>query len=140
MDFLPRSRRARNWTAWLGLLAMCLVVFMPLASQSLAAARVAQARIEAIEHGLCSADGQDPSAMSMHSGHEGSPGGLMVACGYCGFMAGHAALPAVPPVALVFVLLVFIAMAAMPPLLRVASGVFPSGRPRAPPVFPRLAV
>ena len=140
MDSLPRSRRARNWTAWLGLLAMCLVVLMPLASQSLAAARAAQARIEAIEHTLCSVDGQDSLAMPMHSGHESSPGGLMSACGYCDFMAGHAALPAVPPVALVLVLLVFIATAAMPPLRHIAFGAFPSGRPRAPPAFPRLAV
>jgi hypothetical protein len=140
MDSLPRSRRARRWTAWLGLLAMCLVVFAPLVSQSLMAARMGQARIQAIEHQICSADKQDAAAMPMHSSHEGAPDGSMSACGYCDFLAGHAALPAVPPVALVLVLLLLIAAVAMPPLRHIAFGAFPSGRPRAPPAFPRLAV
>jgi hypothetical protein len=139
MNSLPRSRRARNWTVWLGLLAMCLIVFAPLVSQSLAAARAGQARIEAIEHELCSADG--PDAAPMHSDHGGMQhGDPMSACGYCDFLAGHAAVPAVPPVALVLVALVLIALAPLPSLRHVAFGAFPSGRPRGPPVSPLLAV
>ena len=140
MNSLLRSRRARSWTAWLGLLAMCLVVFAPLVSQSLMAARMEQARIQAIELQLCSADKQDTATAPMHSGRDGTPDGSMSACGYCNFMAGHAALPAVPAVALVLVLLVLIAAVAMPPLRHIAFGAFPSGRPRGPPFLPRLAV
>ena len=123
---------------------MCLVVFAPLVSQSLAAARMGQlreqAQVQAIEHELCSADGQDAASMPMHADHAGVPDGQMAACGYCDFLAGHAALPWVPPVAPVLVLLVFIVAAIMPPLRHIAFGTFPSGRPRAPPVLPRLAV
>jgi hypothetical protein len=140
MDTLPRSHRARSLTAWLGLLAMCLVVFAPLISQSLMAARTEQAQIQAIEQQLCSADKQDATAMPMHAGHAGVPDGSISACSYCDFLAGHAALPTVPPAALVLVLFVLIAAVAMPPLRHIAFGAFPSGRPRAPPALPRLAV
>ncbi|MGN6579063.1 MAG: DUF2946 domain-containing protein [Bordetella sp.] len=139
MNPLLRSRRTRSRTVWLGLVAMCLVVFAPLISQTLMAARMEQARLQGIEQQLCSADGQGAAAAPLHSGHAGTPDGSMSACGYCNFLAGHAALPAVPPSALAFILLVLVAAVAMPPLRHIAFGIFPCGRPRAPPPFSRLA-
>lgn len=139
MDSLPHSRRAHSWTAWLGLLAMCLAVFAPLVSQSLTAARLEQARIQNIERQLCSIDGQGAAAAPLQSGHAATPDGSMSVCGYCNFLAGHAALPAVPPCAPVFVLLLLIAALTMPPLRHIAFGGFPSGLPRAPPSSSRLA-
>ncbi|WP_019937105.1 DUF2946 domain-containing protein [Bordetella sp. FB-8] len=138
MDSLPRSHFTRSRTAWLGLLAMCMVVFAPLVSQSLMALRMGQARIQAIEHQLCSADSQDAAAMRPHTGHTGTQDGPMSACGYCNFLAGHAALPVIPAAALALVLLMRIASVAMPAQRHIACSAFPSGRPRGPPVFPRL--
>jgi hypothetical protein len=123
---------------------MCLVVFAPLVSQSLAAVRMGQmrelAQVQAIEHELCSTDDQDATSMPMHADHSSMPDDKMAACGYCDFLAGHAALPSVPPIEPVLVLLVLIAVACMPPLRHIALGTFPSGRPRDPPLLPRLAV
>lgn len=139
MTCLPHSRRARSRTAWFGLLAMCMVVFAPLVSQTLMAARMGQARVHAIEHQLCSADSRTAADTAPHAGHAGTQHDPMSACGYCNFMAGHAALPAVPAAALALLLLVFIAVLAMPPLRHVACAAIFPGRPRAPPAFSRLA-
>ena len=119
----PRSRK--HLTAWLGLVAMWLIVLAPLVSQCLAALH----RNDPTTVALCSV--QAPTADS----HRVSLGDPLAACGYCDLLADHIALPALPPASLVFVVLV--AIAAVPSLsVRFTPlGAFPSGRPRAPPAF-----
>ncbi|MEC5404479.1 DUF2946 domain-containing protein [Paraburkholderia sp. MPAMCS5] len=128
----PRLRN--RLTAWLGLIAMWLVVFAPIVSQTLASSR-AHEPIAA----LCSAlQNPAPSAAdhagtadttAIHLSHDDAFG----ACGYCHLLQHHVAMPAVaatePPV------MVLIAGTAPPTLSTrfTPLGAFPSGRPRAPP-------
>jgi len=125
------TRIARLRTAWLGLFAMLMLVFAPLASQSLAAARAATP--QAIEAELCAVDAaHDPA---MHHMLAGSDDGMLSACGYCDLMFSHAAMPSVPPAVLTPVVLALVTPIPMPSQRYIALGAFPSGRPRAPPVF-----
>ena len=116
--------RSRKYTtAWLGLIAMWLLVFAPLVSQLLVFAH-AREPIAAI----CSAGQQSDS--SRHR-----PAAALDACGYCTLPAGQvlgpqilpAALPVVPRVAMVETPELSIYFAPF--------GVFPSGRPRDPPLL-----
>jgi hypothetical protein len=113
----PRKRL----TAWLGLIAMWLIVFAPVVSQLVVSAR-AQEPVAA----LCS------TTQPAGGGHYASADPL-AACGYCDLLASHPAMPSVPPLALT--LLVLVAFAAAPVLSTrfTPFGAFPSGRPRAPP-------
>jgi hypothetical protein len=127
------SRIARLRTAWLGLFAMLMLVFAPLASQSLAVARAATQL--AIEAELCTADATNDSAIHQeHHEHAGSDG-LLNACGYCDLMFNHAAMPSVPAATLAPVVLALITTIPIPSQRYIALGAFPSGRPRAPPVL-----
>lgn len=123
------SIRARNrLTAWLGLIAMWLIVLAPVVSQLRLEARADDAVQQAV---LCSAT--QPAVDLMHAGH----GDSLAACGYCDLLADHVALPGVPPLPPVLVMLL---LAVVVPALStrfVPLGAFPSGRPRAPPAFPR---
>jgi len=116
--------RGHNYrTAWLGLLAMSLLVLAPLVSQWLCATRT----VEATGPGyICSAA---PTAADEHHRHLPQP-----ACGYCDLLADQAA--AGPPVAIlvpVILLVIWFAGASLPRLGAVPRGNFPSGRPRGPP-------
>jgi hypothetical protein len=127
--------RARNrLTAWLGLIAMCLVVFAPLVSQLLMSNR-AHEPIAA----LCSALQPPGTGEASHIAVSG-PAPVQLnhddafgACGYCHLLEHHVAMPTVaavePPGAL--------AIAGTPPPTLSTRftplGAFPSGRPRAPP-------
>lgn len=113
----------RRLTAWLGMLAIWLIVLAPVVSQLVVAAE----NREPIA-ALCSAT--TPSTQTQQSHGAG-----MIACGYCDLLANHAALPTVTPALLVLVMLV--ALAAAPTLSTrfTPLGAFPSGRPRAPPSF-----
>jgi hypothetical protein len=122
MTLQPLQRYARV-TAWLGLVAMWLVVCVPLVSQLVVASRE-QEPVAA----LCSV--ATPSDTSSH--HDAAPGSLS-ACGYCDLLATHAAMPSVPPAAVQIVTLIVIMAAAVLSVRFTPLGAFPSGRPRDPP-------
>jgi hypothetical protein len=109
-------------TAWLGLIAMWLIVFAPIVSQLVVSAH-AHEPVAA----LCSAD--QPGTPDRQQG----PADSLAACGYCDLLADHMAVPSIPPAALS--VLVLVSMAAAPVLNTrfTPLGAFPSGRPRGPP-------
>jgi hypothetical protein len=146
-----RSLAARRCTAWLGLLAMCLLVLMPLASRSLAmvhgmtmpmamsmAGAAAPASARSMDD-LCTAGRDDEARPADHRGRDGSRGDLLAACGYCDFLADHAVMPGVAPAALVLASILVFIVPPVPGSRIAAFGAFPSGRPRAPPLLPRPA-
>ncbi|PXW23857.1 Protein of unknown function [Paraburkholderia caballeronis] len=119
--------RARNrMTAWLGLIAMWIVVLAPLVSQLVVSAHMDDPATAA----LCSV--VQPVAGDAHDSQHGD---LLAACGYCDLLADHPALPAV--VGPTLLLIVLIAAVVVPALSTrfTPLGAFPSGRPRAPPAF-----
>jgi Na+(H+)/acetate symporter ActP len=118
----PRARTRP--TAWLGLIAMWLIVCVPLISQLVAAHRAHEPVAL-----LCSATSSGSDA------HQGMQEGMLTACEYCDLLTTHAAMPPIPAVSLP--LFALVAIAAIPALfLRFTPlGAFPSGRPRAPPAF-----
>jgi hypothetical protein len=119
MNFL----RARTLTtAWLGLIAMWLIVLAPLVSQ-LRVAHLAQQP----DAPLCSA------TLPGDDGPPGTHDGAFPACGYCDLLATHAAMPPAPPVALLLIAVVALATVCAPAIRYTPLGAFPSGRPRAPP-------
>jgi hypothetical protein len=115
----------RRLTAWLGMIAIWLIVLAPVVSQFVVAARNHEPATA-----LCSA--MAPPADTHHVHDTG-----LSACGYCDLLADHAALPSVPPPPLVLVMLVTIASVAILSTCFTPLGAFPSGRPRAPPAFSR---
>ncbi|MGN6652036.1 DUF2946 domain-containing protein [Trinickia sp.] len=118
-------RSRKHLTAWLGLVAMWLIVLAPIVSQLVVAAH----RADPSAAPLCSA--VEPTAGSAHA----TPADPLAACGYCDLLADHIAMPAVPPAPLVLVMLL---VSVTVPVLSVRFtplGAFPSGRPRAPPAF-----
>lgn len=118
-------RSRKHLTAWLGLIAMWLIVFAPIVSQLVVAAH----RDDPTAVALCSA--VQPSTGPVHATHADP----LAACGYCDLLADHMAMPTIPPAPLALVVLL-VAVAA--PVLSVRFtplGAFPSGRPRAPPAF-----
>jgi hypothetical protein len=76
----PRSRK--TMTAWLGLVAMWLIVFAPLASQCLASH-------DAYAPGLCSAQEEHDAEAHRHA-----PADHLSACGYCNLLAHQALVSA----------------------------------------------
>ena len=109
-------------TAWLGLIAMWLIVFAPIVSQLVVSAQ-AHEPIAA----LCSAD--QPGTPDHQQGNVDS----LAACGYCDLLAGHMAVPSIPPAALPMIVLVSVAAAPVLSTRFTPLGAFPSGRPRDPP-------
>ena len=119
------ARSRKHLTAWLGLIAMWLIVLAPIVSQLVVAAH----RDDAAFAALCSA--VQPRTDSAHATHADP----LAACGYCDLLADHMAMPTIPPAPLVLVMLV-VALAAPTLSTRFTPlGAFPSGRPRAPPAF-----
>lgn len=110
-------------TAWLGLIAMWLVICVPLVSQLVVASR-AHEPVAA----LCSA--VTPTDMSHHDG-AADP---LSACGYCDLLATHTAMPSVAPVVVQTTALVMTMAAPVLSVRFTPLGAFPSGRPRAPPL------
>jgi hypothetical protein len=102
-------------TAWLGLIAMWLIVFAPVVSQLVASARAAEPVAA-----LCSAI--QPSTPEHHA-----PVDSLDACGYCNLLT-------IPPVALSVLVVVSVAVAPVLNTRFTPLGAFPSGRPRDPPV------
>ncbi|MGF6873496.1 DUF2946 domain-containing protein [Paraburkholderia sp. MM5477-R1] len=119
------SHAHRRLTAWLGMIAIWLIVLVPVASQLLVAARNAEPVAA-----MCTVSTPSAETRPAH-------GNGMIACGYCDLLADHAALPTIDPPLPVLVMLV--TLVALPVLSTrfTPPGGFPSGRPRAPPVFSR---
>ncbi|PVX85608.1 DUF2946 domain-containing protein [Paraburkholderia unamae] len=115
------SARTRT-TAWLGLIAMWLIVLVPLISQLVLAERAHQPVAP-----LCS-DTQTAGIQAHHALDSELSG-----CGYCDLLTTHAAMPPLSAIALAVVALVFVTI--VPALISrfTPLGAFPSGRPRAPP-------
>lgn len=126
------TARSRNHlTAWLGLIAMWLVVLAPLVSQLV----VSVHRYDLDNAPICSVTGPASGGMS-HSGMQ-DRSDMLAACGYCDLLAGHIAIPSMPPVLAPLVMVVMLIAAAVLSTRFTPLGAFPSGRPRAPPVFSR---
>jgi hypothetical protein len=60
---------------------------------------------------------------------------MLATCDYCDLLADHIAIPPMPPVVPPFVMVVTFVAAAVLSTRFTVLGAFPSGRPRAPPVF-----
>ncbi|WP_070106024.1 DUF2946 family protein [Burkholderia plantarii] len=104
----PPTDSRRRLTAWLGLLAIWLLVLMPLASQMAEAAVARQP-----DATICTA--------AQHPGHRAPAGNALSACGYCDLLAAHSYAPPAP------------APAALPlhPLVRRAARPLPAPAPRS---------
>lgn len=122
------SRSRNRTTAWLGLIAMWLIVFAPIVSQMLVSGR-AHEPVAALCSALQPQDGNHATTPAVHLSHDDAFG----ACGYCHLLQHHVAIPSVAiaapatPLALASV---------APPALSTRFtplGAFPSGRPRDPP-------
>jgi hypothetical protein len=120
----PRAHR--HLTAWLGMIAIWLIMLAPIVSQLVVAARNSEPVAA-----LCTA--ATPSTHAQQPTH----GDGMVACGYCDLLASHAAVPTVAPPLPVLVMLVTIVALPILSTRFTPLGAFPSGRPRAPPAFSR---
>jgi hypothetical protein len=124
-------RIRRQLTAWLGLLAIGLLVFAPVVSQ----VRLAAQHVAAPQDVLCSAvpSGSAPAGSASASGHAHQHDGMLAACGYCGLLADH---PAMPPLHIAAFVLFVVAVSVRVPALftrDVPTGMFSPARPRAPP-------
>jgi hypothetical protein len=111
-------------TAWLGLIAMCLIVLAPVVSQLIAAHRA-----QLPDAALCSA------VLSVSGSHPDTQDGSLAACGYCDLLATHATMPTIPGVSLPLLTLVVVTTISARVVGYLPRSVFPSGRPRAPPAF-----
>ena len=116
------SRKHTLLTAWLGLVAMWLIVLAPLVSQLVAAhyAHVPDAA-------LCSAI--QPASGEPHLSHADAFG----ACGYCDLLEHHVAMPGVPVPEPSRALVATLDRVAPLSTRHTPFGAFPSGRPRDPP-------
>ncbi|WP_322787131.1 DUF2946 domain-containing protein [Paraburkholderia dilworthii] len=107
------------------MIAIWLIVLGPVVSQLVVAARNAEPVVA-----MCTATTPSADTQPMH-------GNGMVACGYCDLLADHTTLPSIAPPLPVLVMFVTIVAAPILSTRFTPLGAFPSGRPRAPPVFSR---
>ena len=115
-------------TAWLGLIAMWLIVCVPLVSQLVMASR-AHEPIAPLCSVVAPADVSRPDASA-------NPLSGLSACSYCDLLATHAPMPSVPPVvAQALMILVAVVTAPVLSVRFTPLGAFPSARPRAPPLI-----
>lgn len=115
-------------TAWIGLIAMCLIVFAPVVSQLLRSGGAQDYAARMRE--------QMAAECPMHQHPDAEPHAFadpLSACGYCDLLGQHPAMPSIPPVTLPLVTLVALSAARILSTRFVPLGAFPSGRPRAPP-------
>jgi Protein of unknown function (DUF2946) len=113
------TRSRKPMTAWLGLVAMWLIVFAPVVSQSLAS------------HSACAHEVTiDAAGEEHHAGHHHhAPADHLCACGYCGLLAHHALAPPTASPQLLPAARYGIAEA-FPPSHFVSSLAYPTARPR----------
>ncbi|CAD6554906.1 hypothetical protein LMG27952_05706 [Paraburkholderia hiiakae] len=120
------SRKHSLLTAWLGLVAMWLIVLAPLVSQLVAAQHAHEP-----DATLCSAIQPAGAGSTPHLSHDDAFG----ACGYCHLLEHHVAMPSVAAPEPLAVLALARETIAPPVTHDIPLGAFPSGRPRAPPVL-----
>ncbi|WP_233865047.1 DUF2946 domain-containing protein [Paraburkholderia adhaesiva] len=126
---MMNPRTHRRLTAWLGMIAIWLIMLVPAVSQSVVAAR------EPVK-ATCTMAGMSFTDMTASSADtQDAHGSGMIACGYCDLLATHATLPTVAAPLPVLVMLVTSAPVPALSTRFTPLGVFPSGRPRAPPLF-----
>jgi hypothetical protein len=119
------SRKHTLLTAWLGLVAMWLIVLAPLVSQLVAAHRAHEPDGTLV---LCSA--VEPASAAPHLSH----GDAFGACGYCHLFEHHVAMsPAVPPAPAAIYAIAVDNVATLSTRFT-PLGAFPAGRPRGPPL------
>ena len=125
--------RARNRRiAWLGLMAMWLVVFAPIISQVIVAARAD--RPSGILYSAVHSEGHAHHAHhTQHIHHDHAGSNMLDACGYCDLFAHHVAALTVLPSPLLATVVLATAQIAAPPAFTPFAAAFPSGRPRGPP-------
>lgn len=150
-------RNRNSMTVWLGLLAMWLIVFAPVISQMVLATRLAAPPIPHCSSVPASradmqASMQSPASMTMPmsmampmpmpmpAGMHHDPARLLIACGYCDLLADHMVLPSIPPALPTVTVFVMVATVAMLSTRFTPLGAFPSGRPRGPPLSPRISL
>ncbi len=109
-------------TAWLGLIAMWMIVFAPMVSHLAVAAQANEPAGM-----LCSAS--QPALEHEHH----TPADKLGACGYCNLLEHHVVMPVIPPAPIAIALVT--ATTAVPALSTRFTPLvgFPSGRPRGPP-------
>jgi hypothetical protein len=112
----------KRLSAWLGILATCLIVFVPVVSQLLLAAHADKPT--AI---VCSAT--LPLSGAVHHRH----GDGIAACDYCDLLVDQPAVPTLPVLPPVLVMLVVLLAVLVLCTRFTPIGAFPSGQPRAPP-------
>ncbi|WP_233868966.1 DUF2946 domain-containing protein [Paraburkholderia adhaesiva] len=142
---LVTYRFRKHLTAWLGLIAMWLVVFAPIVSQL-----VERARSHEYPVVVCTEMNMGDmrmGSMHMHKAHmKMAAAGVndaghhaakptMAACDYCTLLATHAAMPAIGHTAESADMLVMFAATRVLSTRFTPIGAFPAGRPRAPPVL-----
>jgi hypothetical protein len=116
------SRARKHRTAWLGLIAMWLILFVPLVSQLVTYAKVSEPF--AVNCSAIREEGPSHHATSIS----------ISACGYCDLIAQQAfAVPPAPPPGAGVVLLATVPTLTRPLVISVRD--YPSGRPRGPPVL-----
>jgi hypothetical protein len=118
-----KLRNRVHTVAWLGLIAMWLLVFAPLLSQLLVSAQAGTPL------GIICSASAGPQTGSPHPVSSDS----LNACGYCNLLAHHAPLPTVPASPPTAQLVLAVALVA-PHSTFIPYAVFPSGRPRDPPL------
>jgi len=119
-----KLRIHKHAVAWLGLMAMLLVVFAPLMTQL-----IVSAHAEKPIGFICSSAMSETPAV-VHSGSLDK----LNACGYCNFFAHHVPATIIaPPQPLVDAVLAIAQVS--PPAVFIPFPAFPSGRPRDPPVI-----
>jgi hypothetical protein len=128
------SHTHRRLTAWLGMIAIWLIVLVPVVSQLIVAHRNSEPVASmCTTNSMSSMHTMTMPSSDMHSAHDDG----MVACGYCDLLANHATLPTIAPPLPILVMLVTIVALSILSTRFTPLGAFPSGRPRAPPVFSR---
>jgi hypothetical protein len=130
------SACGKRVAAWLGIVAMLLLVCVPTVSHFMHAAHdnMALPLCTAAESGHESAAVTFASSGTHETTHDAGAH-LLDDCGYCHLIRHDAALPSVPaglPLVLWFCILVLVLL---PTRCFTPIGAFPAGRPRAPPVF-----
>lgn len=88
------ARTRNRLTAWLGLVAMVLVLFVPMVSQALESHEL---RTFEQAMPLCEAKSSAAVSVELPAGH-GMPADHHAACGYCDLLAEHVLVPTtIPP-------------------------------------------
>ncbi|RQH09120.1 DUF2946 domain-containing protein [Paraburkholderia dinghuensis] len=143
------NRFRTHLTAWLGLLAMWLIVSAPIVSQLVERARSHEnPAVALMEMNMSEMSMGDMRMgnMPMHKAHmkaaargvnDGSHHASkpsMAACDYCNLLATHAAMPALRHVAESAHMFIMFAATRVLSTRFTPIGAFPAGRPRAPPV------